>query len=474
MPSPFDVPMLIGGQWRHGGHASDRHDPYRGDLVARVPSSTAADVDDALKAACEARDSAAALPARERAALLRRVAGLLREQVHPIAQVMSRETGKALADAIAEVARAPDTLEIAAEEAVRIKGEHVPMDASPTGAGKLAIQLRFPVGVIVAITPFNAPINLACHKLAPAIAAGNTVVLKPSPQSSWVTHRLIELFVQAGTPPGVLNVVHGHEAGALLVKDPRTDFISFTGSSRVGAAIKAASGLRRVALELGGNCATIIDEDADIATAAATCARNAMRLAGQSCVSVQNVYVHQAVAETFSNLALNEVASLRLGDPLDPQTEIGTLVDQNSALRIESLIQDALGAGAELLAGGQRNGAQLQPTVLTRLNPTMSVVESEIFGPVLNILPVSSFAEAIRCVNASRYGLQAGVYTRSLANAMQAARSIRAGGIIINGSSTWRSDQMPYGGVKDSGIGREGPEYAMREMTEERLIVFNL
>jgi acyl-CoA reductase-like NAD-dependent aldehyde dehydrogenase len=290
-----DLPMLIGGEWQAAKETYDVRDPYRGDVVAKAPRSSPADLDAALSAAVATKPKAAAVPGYERAALLRRVGVLLGERANAIAEVMTRESGKALKDARAEVIRSRDTISLSAEEAVRIEGEHVPLEASATGAGKIAFMLRFPVGVVGAITPFNAPFNLACHKVAPAIAAGNTIVLKAPPQTPGVIHELARLFVHAGTPAGVLNVLYGEAAGPALVRDPRVDFITFTGSSKVGADIKAASGLRRVALELGGNGPSIVCDDASIEEAAPVCARNAMRLAGQSCISVQSVYVHRSL-----------------------------------------------------------------------------------------------------------------------------------------------------------------------------------
>jgi acyl-CoA reductase-like NAD-dependent aldehyde dehydrogenase len=338
----------------------------------------------------------------------------------------------------------------------------------------VAMTLRFPVGVVAAITPFNAPFNLAAHKIGPAFAAGNSIVLKPPPQAPLVVHKLVEIMVDAGIPEGVLNVVYGNDVGPLLVRDPRVDFISFTGSMRVGEEIKAASGLRRVALELGGTGQTILDADADIAAAAPVCARNAMRLAGQSCASVQNIYVHESRHAEFVDLLAAEVATLRTGDPLDPETDIGTLIDEAAACRVEGWAQEAVSAGARLVAGGTRQGAQLVPTLLSEVTPDMKVVSSEVFGPLASVQRFSDIDAVFDLVSNAPLGLQCGVFTGSLKTAMNAVRNIRTGAVIINGTSTWRVDQMPYGGVKGSGIGREGPHYAIREMTEERLVVFNL
>lgn len=472
--TPFRIPMLIGGQWAHASEHSEIRDPYRGGVVSHAPQSSLADLDAALTAATAAKRVMAGMPGYQRAALLRRVGTLLAARADAIADVMTRETGKAIKDARAEVIRSQDTINLSAEEAVRIEGEQVPLEASEMGAGKLAFLLRFPVGVVAGITPFNAPFNLACHKVAPAIAAGNAIVLKAPPQAPGVVHELARLFVDAGTPAGVLNVLYGDSAGPALVRDRRVDFISFTGSSAVGARIKADSGLRRVALELGGNGTTIVCADAAITEAAPVCARNAMRLAGQSCISVQAVYVHRSLYEAFVRAAVSEVRKLKVGDPLDIATDVGTLIDEAAAGRVESWIKDAVAGGAHLETGGARRGAQIDPAVLTGVKPDMRVVCDEVFGPVLSILPFDDFDAVCRDVSESRFGLQCGVFTKSLETGMRAIRALRTGGVIVNGTSTWRTDQLAYGGVKDSGIGREGPKYAIRDMTEERLVVFNL
>jgi acyl-CoA reductase-like NAD-dependent aldehyde dehydrogenase len=473
LAGPTSIPMLIGGEWRTAAETYEVRDPYRNGVVANAPRSTLSDLDDALDAAVKAKTTAAAMPAYERAALLRRAAGLLVERADRIAGIMSRETGKAIKDAKAEIIRSQDTLSLSAEEAVRIEGEHIPLDASAMGAGKICFMLRFPVGVVAGITPFNAPVNLACHKIAPSIAAGNALVLKAPPQSPGVIHELAQIFVEAGTPAGVLNVLYGDIVGPALVSDPRVDFITFTGSPRVGAQIKAASGLRRVALELGGNGVTIVHEDADLAEAAPVCARNSMRLAGQSCISVQTVYVHRSRYEKFAELVVAEVRKLKLGDPLDPLTDVGTLIDEAAAQRVESWIKEAAADGARILIGGKRSGAQIEPTVIAGVKPEMKVVCDEVFGPVISIAPYEDIDDVFSTVSESRFGLQTGIFTASTALAIRAVRSLRTGGVIINGSSTWRTDQLAYGGVKDSGIGREGPRYSIRDMTEERMVLFN-
>ncbi|MEO8037996.1 MAG: aldehyde dehydrogenase family protein [Betaproteobacteria bacterium] len=477
-PAPFRpiaARMLIGGRWRDAERSTEIHDPYRGEVVGSAPLCATADLDAALDAAVDARERTAALPGFERAALLRRIAALIERDVAPLAGLMARETGKAIRDAEGEIRRSLETFALAAEESIRIEGRHVPLDGSAMGAGRMAFLMRFPVGVVAAITPFNAPFNLAAHKIAPAIAAGNSMVLKPPPQAPLTVHRLAELVVEAGAPAGMLNVVHGGaDIGAALVADPRVEFITFTGSSRAGAAIKAASGLRRVALELGGNGATIVHDDADLASAAAACARNSMRLAGQSCISVQSVHVHASVCAEFLRLIEAEIRRLKLGDPLATATDVGTLIDEAAARRVEGWVADAAAAGARVVTGGRRHGAAYEPTLLTDVRTEMKVVCDEVFGPVVNVLPYPDLDAAFARINASPFGLQAGLFTRSNEVTFAAIRRLRVGGLIINGTSTWRTDQLAYGGVKASGSGREGPRYAIEEMTEQRLIVFNL
>ncbi|MBS0532834.1 MAG: aldehyde dehydrogenase family protein [Proteobacteria bacterium] len=468
------IPMLINGEWVAPSRVYDVVDPYRGEVVWQAPNTTAAELEKAISSAVAAKKIIAAMPGYERAAILRRVGALLAERTAHIAEVMARETGKALRDANGEVARSQDTIDLSAEEAIRIEGAHVPLDGSQMGAGKIAMMLRFPVGVVAGITPFNAPFNLACHKVAPAIAAGNSIVLKASPQAPMVVHELAKMFVDAGCPKGAVNVVYGAEAGPALVRDPRIDFVTFTGSSRVGADIKAGSGLRRVALELGGNGPTIIAADADIAQAAPICARSSMRLAGQSCISVQTVHVHRSLYEPFLAALVAGVKALKLGDPLDQSTDVGTLIDENAARRVESWVAEAANQGAKIMTGGKRHGAAFEPTVLANVNATMKVVCDEVFGPVVSVMPFDNLDDVLTMISDSNFGLQCGLFTRSIETAITTIRSLRTGGVIVNGPSTWRTDQLPYGGIKDSGIGREGPRYAIREMTDERLVVFNM
>lgn len=488
-----EVPLRIGGRWVSSTRHVDARSPRDGRVVARVCEGDDEQVDAAVGAAATAARTIGEIPARERAAILKRAAVAIRNACEPLARTMAIETGKPVRDGRTEVLRSADTFELAAEEGVRIEGEHVPMDATAPGAGKLGIRLRFPIGVVAAITPFNAPINLTAHKLAPAWAAANAVVLKPSPFSALTTYQFAQVLLDGGIPADWLQIVQGDRAAARLVRAPQVGFVSFTGSSRVGELVRAASGLKPVALELGGNGFTIVAEDAPLAEAADTCGLNAMRLAGQSCISVQNVFVHRSLYDGFVSRLAGRVAALRVGDPLDPDTDVGPVISPASAARIRAMVEAAIADGARPVCGGLGSGrregsdlpaapdtpafasdsAYVRPTVLADVPPDSALVGDEVFGPVIAVMPYDDLQQVFDRINAGRFGLQAGVFTRSLETALRALRALRMGAVIVNGSSTWRSDQAPYGGVKASGLGREGPRFAIREMTEERFVVFN-
>jgi acyl-CoA reductase-like NAD-dependent aldehyde dehydrogenase len=466
---------FIAGEAVAGTDLFESRDPFRGDVVATAPAASADEVGAAVRAAREAAPEVAAMPAYRRAAILRRASELVVERAAALGEIMARETGKALVDAEGEVKRSTDTLSLSGEEAIRIEGSHVPLDGSAMGHGKMAFLMRFPIGVVGAITPFNAPFNLACHKLGPAFAAGNAVIIKSPQQCPLVVHRLVELLYDAGVPRHFIQVIHGGAAtGQALVADRRVDMLTFTGSSRVGAEIRARSGLRPVTLELGGTGPTIVCEDADLEAIAPLLARNAVRLAGQSCISVQNIYTPRALAPKLGEKVAAEMRSLRMGDPLAMDTDVGTMIDEDAARRVESWVGEAVSGGAKLLCGGRRHGAAYEPTLLADVTREMKVVCDEVFGPVASIFAYDDLEEPIRDVTDSPFGLQCGVFTDSTQRALYLARRLRTGAVIINGTSTWRTDQLAYGGVKDSGIGREGPRYAIRDMTEERLILFNL
>jgi len=470
---PPRVLNLIGGRWRDGSATFDVVDAFRGEIVCRVASASVADVDAAVGAAVAARE-AAEQPGYARATWLRDVQALVRERAEQFALAITRETGKPIRDARVEVSRSIETLGLCADEAIRIEGKHVPLDGSALGAGKLAVVLRFPVGVVGAIVPFNAPLNMACHKIGPAIAAGNAVVFKTSPEAPTCAQLLAQAFIDAGLPPGVLNVLHGDASvGDRMVRDPRVGFVTFTGSTRAGAAVKSAAGLRRSTLELGGLGPNIVEPDTDVTTVAAQCALNGTRLAGQSCVSVQNLFVHRDVLEPFLDAFVGAMRALKVGDPMAPDTAVGPMINRHAAERVEAWVEEARAGGARVLCGGRRHGNLYEPTALIDVTPDMKVVCQEIFGPVIVVRPYAEIGEPIEWINSTGVGLNCGLFTDSTRTAMRAIRQIRCGGIILNGTSTFRPDQTPYGGVGQSGNGREGPSRAVLDMTEERLVIFN-
>ena len=470
----IDRRLPIGGEHVETGTWLEVVSPYSGDLVGRVAR---AGRDEALRAV----DAASAvleqpLPAHKRAEILVRVAGLLGRRHDEAARLICAEAGKPLKAARVEVRRAMSTYTMAAVEARKLAGEMVPMDASQAGEGKLAFTLRRPIGVVGAISPFNFPLNLVAHKLAPALAAGCPVVLKPASQTPLSALFLAELALEAGLPPGWLNVVAGAsgELGDVLVSDERVKLLTFTGSGTVGWALRERAPRKRVCLELGNATPAIVDESADLDAAAASLAEHAFSFAGQSCISVQRIFVARLVHEAFLERFLARVACLRTGDPADEETDVGPVIDEEARTRILAWIDEARRSGASILAGGGMEGGLIRPTVIGGAGASLRVSCDEVFGPVCTVDAVDSLAEAIHRANATRYGLQAGIFTRDLGNAFRAARELDFGGVTINESPTFRADQMPYGGVKDSGNTREGPAYAIRELTEERLVVIEL
>jgi len=466
--------LLIDGEWVETGAWIDVASPYDGSLVARVAKAGAAETRAALDAAARAMESP--LPAHKRAEILVRVAGALGRRADEAARQISAEAGKPLKAARVEVARAMSTYTMAAVEARTLAGEMVPMDASQAGEGKLAFTMRLPLGIVGAISPFNFPLNLVAHKIAPALAAGCAVVLKPASQTPLSALLLAELEHDAGLPPGWLNVVVGpsSEIGDVIVEDERVKLITFTGSGAVGWGIRERAPRKRVGLELGNATPVIVEADADVEDAATRCAANAFSFAGQSCISVQRIYVHRDVYDDFRARFVPKVEALRLGDPADEDTDVGPLISPAERDRVLSWIEQAREGGATILTGGTLEGELLRPTVVERPHPAAHLSCDEAFGPVCTMQPYDSLDEAIALANATRYGLQAGIFTASLRSAIRASRALEFGGVTVNEAPTFRADQMPYGGVKDSGNTREGPAWAVREMTEERLVVIQI
>ena len=449
--------------------------PYDGHEIDRVPACGAPEVERAVANAV-AVHRAGPLPAWRRAEILDRAAQLLSERTEQFARIIAEEAAKPIKTARVEARRAVSTFTFAAAEARRLTGEMVPLDAADVGEGKLGFTLRVPIGVVGAISPFNFPLNLVAHKLAPAIAAGCPVVLKPASQTPLSAIALAELLLdECGLPSGHLNVVTGSggTVGNAIVDDPDIALITFTGSPEVGWGIKARAPRKKVGLELGNNAPVIIEPDGDVTTAATKIAVAGFSHAGQSCISTQRVYLHEEIADAFLDELLPRVDALVVGDPLDDTTDVSALISSGERTRVETWIEEAVAAGAKLAAGGiERNGV-LAPTVLTNVQPEMKVCSQEVFGPVVAVQTYRDVDDAFRLANESRYGLQAAIFTRDLPLALRAARELDFGGVLVNEVPTWRTDQMPYGGRRDSGNTREGPHYAVHEMTEARLIVLS-
>ena len=464
--------LLLDGEWVETGEWHDVRSPYSGEVVGRVVRAGAAETKRAIDAA--ARAMSEPLAAHARAEVLDRTGDLIAERQEEIARTICDEAGKPIKTARVEAERAVSTFRAAAAEARTLAGDVVPMDASPAGVGKVAYTTRLPIGVVGAISPFNFPFNLVAHKVAPALAAGCAVVLKPASATPLSALFLAELEAEAGLPPGWLNVLVGSasEIGDVLVEDDRVRLISFTGSAEVGWALRERAARKKVLLELGNATPVIVEADADVADAAVKAAANAFSFAGQSCISIQRVYVARAAYDDFLASFLPKVEALRTGDPAEDSTDVGPVIDEGAKERILAWIDEAKAAGAAVLAGGSANADGLiEPTVLADVTPEMKVSCLEVFGPVCTVTPYDAVEEAFELANGTEYGLQAGIFTGSVATAMAAGSALEFGGVLVNEAPTFRADQMPYGGVKASGNTKEGPHYSVREMTEERLVV---
>jgi acyl-CoA reductase-like NAD-dependent aldehyde dehydrogenase len=467
--------FFLDGRWREDGDLVEIHAPYDGTLIARVTQGKHDHAEAAIAAAVKAFGTTRRLPAFERQRVLRQISSFMTQRKEEFARTLAQEAGKPIKSARTEVERAIFTFNVAAEEATRIYGEYLPLDTLESTAGRWGIVRRFPLGPIAGITPFNFPINLVAHKVAPAIAAGCSMVLKPAPQTPLCSLLLAECVQQAGWPDGGLNVLPlSNEDAGLLVTDDRIKLISFTGSVPVGWDIKRRAGKKKVVLELGGNAAVIVHHDTDLEYAADRCVTGGFAYAGQTCISVQRILVEHFVYGKFTDLFVEGVKKLKTGDPLDESTDVGPLIRESDAIRTVNWIDEAVHAGARLLCGGGRNHLVVEPTVLTGTKPDMKVNCQEIFGPVVTVEPYQNFDEALRRINNSSYGLQAGVFTRDAKLLFQAYEELEVGGVIAGDVPSFRIDQMPYGGVKDSGLGREGLRYAIEEMTEPKLMVMNL
>jgi acyl-CoA reductase-like NAD-dependent aldehyde dehydrogenase len=466
--------FLVAGQWRTGTDSFEVKSPFNQEVVATVGTPTRDDVEAAIAAASAAFDETRKLPIHARADALTHISQRLAERSDEVAELIAREGGKPLKWAKVEAARAVSTFRWAAEECRRFSGELMRLDTEAALGSRLALIRRFPLGPVFGIAPFNFPVNLVAHKMAPALAVGAPIVIKPATKTPLGALLLGELFMETDLPRGMCSVlpVGGSQAGE-MAGDERFAKISFTGSSEVGWNLRKANPKKAVTLELGGNAGVIVHSDGDLATAAQRIAYGGYYQAGQSCISVQRVLVHDEVEKEFNGLLVAEVERLATGDPLDPETDVGPLIDHDSLERVAAWVDEAVQAGAEVLTGAKREDPFYTPTVLSRTRADMKVRCEEIFGPVITVGSYGHFDQAIAEVNNSKYGLQAGVFTSDINRLLTAHRDIEVGGVIANDVSAFRADQMPYGGTKDSGSGREGLRYAMEEMTEPRILVLS-
>jgi glyceraldehyde-3-phosphate dehydrogenase (NADP+) len=470
-----DERILVGGEWWAGTERLEVSSPSTGERIASVARAGRDEVDRALDRAAEAFRITSEIPAHERSRVLRTVSDRIAADREEFARTLVSETGKPIRDARVETDRAIATFAIASEEARRIPTEVVNMDWSAAGEGRFAVNGRFPIGVVLGISPFNFPLNLVAHKVAPAIAAGNTIVVKPASKTPLSALRIARLVDEAGWPAGGMSVVPtSSEVFEHFVDDPRVAKITFTGSMDVGWHLKQLAWRKKVTLELGGNAGVIVHEDADLEYALGRITTGSFGFSGQSCISVQRLFIHRPIWDQFVDGLVSRARALRSGDPYDDATDIGPMIEEGAAERVEQWVRDAVDGGAKILTGGSRNGAFFEPTVITDAKPDMKVCAREVFAPVVVVAPYDDFESAVQEVDASVYGLQAGVFTRDIRRIWYAWKHIEVGGVMMNEIPTFRADHMPYGGVKESGWGREGLRYAIEEMTEPRLLMMTL
>jgi len=467
--------FYLNGNWLIHGREAVITSPFDHSVVAVVNEATRDDVETAIQLAVESFAVTRKLSSHQRSSVLRKIAEGIRARHEEFARTICQEAGKPIKTARIEVDRGIYTFDVAAEEASRIYGEYIPLDTLEATAGRWGLMRRFPIGPVFAITPFNFPLNLVAHKVAPAIAAGCPLILKPAPQTPVTALMLAEVVHESGWPQGALAVMPlSNDDAAVLVSDDRVKLMTFTGSAPVGWALRSKAGKKHVTLELGGNAAVIVHSDADLAYAAQRCVAGGFAYGGQTCISVQRILVERSVCDEFTNLVLDGVHKLKSGDPMHEDTDIPPLIRESDAVRATLWIDEAVQAGAKLLAGGKRHGPFVEPTVLTNTTPDMRVNCAEVFAPVVTVEPYDSFREAVAEINHSTFGLQAGVFTQDARLIQLAFEELEVGGVIVGDVPSFRVDQMPYGGIKESGIGREGLRYSIEDMTERKLMVMAL
>jgi acyl-CoA reductase-like NAD-dependent aldehyde dehydrogenase len=472
--------LLIGGIWRSPKASSEQYEeiksPFDSRIVGEVALASAADVELALSAAERGAEIWRRTPAHERFAILLKAAALADERSEEIAQIISSECGKSLVEARGEAGRSGEIIRLAAFEGTQLYGDSLPLDANKgTGQEKLGFTIRQPVGVVVAISPFNYPALLVLHKIAPALAVGNSVVLKPARTTPLTSFALALCFLDAGLPEGVLSVLHGSgaELGEALVSDPRVRKVSFTGSTSTGTGITRVAGVKKLSLELGASSPVVILKDADLQLAAEAITKGGYINAGQVCISVQRVIVDKAVLSDFLTVLKPMVEAIKMGDPSDSKNDVGTMISEKEAIRVETSIKNAVAEGAKLITGGERQGTIIRPAIVSGVDPMSSFAQDELFGPAISVSEAIDTKDAIRIANSTAYGLGSGVFTRDVDAAIQSAREIDSGIIHINWTPLWRADLMPYGGLKSSGIGKEGIRSAVDEMTETKTIILH-
>jgi acyl-CoA reductase-like NAD-dependent aldehyde dehydrogenase len=467
-------PYLVNGEWRTGRGTQEVRNPYDDGVVAEVGVPTDEDVEEAMTTAASTFEESRRLPVHARSEALDHLSARLKESVAENAESIAREGGKPLKWATVEATRAVSTFRWASEVLRHGDDELMRLDTEAALGSRVGVLRRFPLGPVLGVTPFNFPLNLVAHKVAPALAVGAPIVVKPASATPLGALRLAELFAETDLPKGMLQVLPVSSSVAdRMARDPRFRKISFTGSSDIGWYLKGLDPKKRVTLELGGNAGVIVHSDADLDLAAQRVAFGGYYQAGQSCISVQRVLVQSEVYEDFATRLVKQVQSLKVGDPMDPSVDVGPVIQRSEVDRIDAWVREAVSQGATVLTGGEGDGPFYQPTLIADVRPEMKVCREEIFGPVVTISPYQTFEEALAIVNDSRYGLQAGVFTNDIGRAFEAHRSIEVGGVIVNDVSAYRADQMPYGGSKDSGFGREGLRFAMEEMTEPRIMVLS-
>lgn len=467
--------MFVAGQWIDKPARIEVRNPFDDTVIDTVPAAGPDDVDSALAGAVEGARIMRNVPGHQRYQILRRAADLIGQRSEKLGRLISTEEGKTLAEGVFEVSRAQETMELSAEEAKRLSGEVLPIDGAPGGAGKLGFTLRVPCGVVVAITPFNFPLNLVCHKVGPALAAGNAVVLKPASDTPLSALALVEILLEAGLPPAAISCLTGSGAtiGDALSSDPRVRKISFTGSREVGEHISKVAGLKKITMELGSNSPIIVMPDADLDKVAEATVATGYTNAGQVCISTQRVIAMEQIYGDLLDALRPRVEAVTFGNPLDEKTKMGPMVREADAKRVESWVDEAISGGAKLVAGGRRHGTIYEPTLVADVDPRMRISCQELFGPAVALSQASTIEEAIRLANDTPYGLAAGIFTENITWAMQFARDVESGNLHINWGPQWRADLMPYGGLKESGFGKEGPKYAIAEMTELKTVIIH-